>query len=115
MRISRRQFACGIAGVAALGSATARTQAIIERRTYAFGSVLPPPEVLRRHGIHPVSVKRQQDGIMYSISFASVEARVQAWDRFNADPDWCAFRDGGSVALREIKVYPAGKIFEISL
>jgi len=52
---------------------------------------------------------------MYSISFASVEARVQAWDRFNADPDWCAFRDGGSVALREIKVYPAGKIFEISL
>ena len=115
MRISRRQFAWGIAGVAALGSATARPQAIIERRTYAFGSVLPPLEVLRRHGIHPVSVKRQQDGIMYSISFASVEARVQAWDRFNADPDWCAFRDGGSVALREIKVYPAGKIFEISL
>jgi len=105
MRISRRQFACGIAGVAALGSATARTQAIIERRTYAFGSVLPPREVLRRHGIHPVAVKGQQDGITYSISFASVEARVQAWDRFNADPDWCALRDGGRVALQEIRVH----------
>jgi hypothetical protein len=115
MRISRRQFACGIAGVAALGSATARTQAIIERRTYAFGSVLPPREVLRRHGIHPVAVKGQQDSVTYSISFASVEARVQAWDRFNADPDWCALRDGGNVALQEIQVYPAGKIFEISL
>ena len=115
MCISRRQFACGIAGVAALGSATARTQAIIERRTYAFGSVLPPREVLRRHGIHPVAVKGQQDSVTYSISFASVEARVQAWDRFNADPDWCALRDGGNVALQEIQVYPAGKIFEISL
>jgi len=105
MRISRRQFACGIAGITALGSATARPRAIIERRTYASGSVLPPREVLRRHGIHPVSVKRQQDGITYSILFASVEARVKAWDRFNADPDWCALRDGGRVALQEIRVH----------
>jgi hypothetical protein len=62
-----------------------------------------------------VAAKGQQDSVTYSISFASVEARVQAWDRFNADPDWCALRDGGNVALQEIQVYPAGKIFEISL
>jgi hypothetical protein len=115
MRISRRQFACGVAGVTALGWRTARPQAIVERRTYAPGSVLPPREVLQRHGIHAVSVKRQQNGIVYSISFASAEARVKAWDQFNADDDWCAIRDAGRVALQEIQVYPAGKIFEISL
>jgi hypothetical protein len=120
MRISRRQFACGIAGAAALGSRTARPPGVVdgrilERRIYALGSVLPPLEVLERHGIHPVSVKRRQYGVAYSISFASAEARVKAWDRFNADEDWCVIRDGGTVALREIQVYPAGKIFEISL
>jgi hypothetical protein len=114
MRISRRQFACGIAGVTALGAATARP-AIIERRIYAPGSVLPPRELLERYGIHPVSIKPQQNGTAYAISFASVEARVKAWDRFNADPDWCALRDRSPVALREVQVYPAGKIFEISL
>jgi hypothetical protein len=115
MRISRRQFACGIAGAAALGLRTARPQAIVERRIYAPGSVLPPRNVLQRHGIRPVSVRRQKCGTVYSISFASVEARVKAWDRFNADEDWCAIRDGGNVALQEVQVYPAGKIFEISL
>jgi hypothetical protein len=125
MRISRRQFACGIAGVAALGSATARPpvvidrrlvdQRIFERRIYAHGSVLPPPEVLQRHGICPASVKRQQDGTAYWIPFDSTEARVKAWDRFNADEDWCALRDPGTVTLQEVQVYPAGKIFEISL
>jgi hypothetical protein len=120
MRISRRQFACGMAGAAALGSRTAPARVvverrIVERRTYALDSVLPPREVLERHGIHPVSVKRQQDGVAYSISFASAEARVKAWDRFNADEDWCVIRDGGTVALREVQIYPAGKIFEISL
>jgi hypothetical protein len=121
MRISRRQFACGIAGAAALGSATGRQQPVvvnasmIERRVYAHGSVLPPAEVLRRHGIHPVSVKRQQNGAAYWIWFASAEARVKAWDRFNADKEWCALRDAGTVALQEVQVYPAGKIFEISL
>jgi hypothetical protein len=120
MRISRRQFACGIAGVAALGSATARPavvvdQRIVERRIYALGSGLPPREVLQRHGIHPASVKRRQNGTAYSFSFASLEARVKAWDRFNADEDWRAIRDRGTVALQEVQVYPAGKIFEISL
>src|SRR5665213_2798283 len=121
MRISRRQFACGIAGAAARGSATDRQQPVvvngsmIERRVYAHGSVLPPAEVLRRHGIRAVSMKRQQDGTAYSIPFDSAEARVKAWDRFNADDDWCALRDAGSVALQEVQVYPAGKIFEISL
>ena len=120
MRISRRQFACGIAGAAAFGSAVAGPaavvdQRIVERRIYALGSVLPPREVLQRHGIHPVSVKRQQNGTAYSIAFASAEARLKAWDRFNADEDWCVIRDAGTVALQEIKIYPAGKIFEISL
>ena len=120
MRISRRQFACGIVGAAALGSRTARSRVVVEgrifeRRTYALGSVLPPREVLERHGIHPVSVKRQQNGTEYSVAFASAEARVKAWDRFNADEDWCVIRDGGRVELREVQIYPAGKIFEISL
>jgi hypothetical protein len=120
MRINRRQFACGIAGVAALGSAAGRPpvavdRRIAERRIYASESVLPPRELLERSGIHPVSVKRQQNDTAYVISFASVEARVKAWDRFNADPEWCALRDTGPVALREVQVYPAGKIFEISL
>jgi hypothetical protein len=125
MRISRRQFACGIAGAAALGSATGRPpividrrvvdQRIIERRIYAHGSVLPPPAVLQRHGIRPVSVKRQQNGTAYWIPFDSAETRVKAWDRFNADEEWCVLRDAGSVALKEVQVYPAGKIFEMSL
>jgi hypothetical protein len=120
MGISRRQFVCGLAGVAALGAAASREpavvdQGIIERRVYAHGSVLPPLEVLQRHGIHPVSMKRQQDGTAYSIWFASAEARVKAWDRFNVDEEWCAVRDAGTVALQEVQVYPAGKIFEISL
>ena len=120
MRISRRQFACGLAGIAALGSAVVRSSAVVdqrilERRIYAFGSVLPPSEVLQRHGIRPASVKREQNGTAYSISFASLEARVKAWDRFNADGDWCVIRDAGTVALREVQVYPAGKIFDISL
>ena len=115
MRISRRQFACGLAGVAALGSAAARPRVIVERRIYAPGSVLPPREVLQRHGIHPVSVKRQQNGTAYLIPFTSAEARVKAWDRFNADEEWCVIRDAGTVELEEVQVYPAGKIFEISL
>jgi hypothetical protein len=115
MRISRRQFASGIAGVAAIGSAMARPLGIIERRIYAPGSVLPPRDVLQRHGIHPASVKRQESGTVYWISFASVEARVKAWDRFNADDDWCVIREADTVALQEVQVYPAGKIFDISL
>jgi hypothetical protein len=118
MRISRRQFAYGIAGVAGLGSVTVRPPAadrrIVERRVYGQGSVLPPAEVLERYGIHPALVQ-QQSGTAYSIPFASVEARVKAWDRFNADEDWCMIRDAGTIALQEVQVYPAGKIFEISL
>ena len=115
MRISRRQFACGIAGVAALGSATGRPSLVVERRIYAPGSVLPPPEILRRNGIQPRSIARTDDGTVYLIAFDTLEARVKAWDRFNADQDWCVIRNAGTVALREVQVYPAGKIFEISL
>ena len=120
MRISRRQFACGLAGIASLGSATARPRAvvdqrIVERRIYAPGSVLPPAEILRRSGIRPGSIARTGDGTIYLIAFDSLEARVKAWDRFNADEDWGVIRDAGAVALQEVQVYPAGKIFEISL
>ena len=87
----------------------------MERRIYALGSVLPPQEVLHRHGIHPESVKRRHDGIAYSTFFDSPEARVKAWDQFNADEDWWVIRDAGTVALQEMRIYPAGKIFEISL
>jgi hypothetical protein len=120
MRISRRQFACGIAGAAALGSDTAPASSlvhhsIIEWRIYAQGSVLPPSEILRRHGIRPVSVEQRKNGVAYAIPFASLEARVKAWDQFNADNEWCVILNTGKVALQEVQVYPAGKIFEISL
>jgi len=114
VRISRRQFAGGIAGVAALGSA-ATLPLLVERRVYGHGSALPPLDILRRHGIDPMSVTRQHDGTAYSILFDTLEARVKAWDRFNADEAWCAIRDSGMVALQEVQVYPAGKIFEMSL
>jgi hypothetical protein len=114
MRISRRQFACGLAGFACLAPAAA-ARGHIERRAYAPGSVLPPTAILRRYGIHPASVKQQQNGTVYLMAFSSLEARVKAWDQFNADEEWCMLRDAGVVALREIQVYPAGKIFEISL
>ena len=114
MRISRRQFACGLAGFACLAPAAA-ARGHIERRVYAHGSALPPVAILRRHGIDPVSVEQQQNGTVYLMAFSSLEARVKAWDRFNADEEWRPFRDAGMVALREIQVYPAGKIFEISL
>jgi hypothetical protein len=105
MRISRRQFACGIAGVAVMGSVTARPPGVVERRVYAPGSVLPPPEILRRNGIRPESIARAEDGTVYLIAFDTLEARVKAWDRFNADEDWCVIRDAGNVALQEIRVY----------
>jgi hypothetical protein len=131
MRISRRQYAFGLAGVAclaqgaaALGCAIAPPvvvercavdQSVVEQRIYAPGSVLPPVEVLRRNGIRPRSMTRTEDGTVYLIPFDTLEARVKAWDRFNTDENWCVIRDRGTVALHEVRVYPAGKIFEISL
>ncbi|MDP8990052.1 MAG: hypothetical protein M3N41_08240 [Acidobacteriota bacterium] len=110
MRITRREFAYGVVGTA-LAATAAQPPLLYERRVYAPGSTLPPPELLSRHGIRPVFVT----GAEYLISFASLEARAQAWDRFNTDEVWCAMRDAGNVALQEIQVYPGGKIFEMSL
>jgi hypothetical protein len=110
MRITRREFAYGIAATA-LAVSAAQPEQIYERRVYVSGSSLPPLEILRRHGIRPSSVK----GSEYLIPFASLEARARAWDRFNTDDDWCAMRDAGSVTLKEIQIYPGGKIFEMSL
>jgi hypothetical protein len=114
MRMTRREFAYGMAGTA-LAATAAAPPLIFERRVYAEGSTLPPPEILSRHGIRPVSVK----GTEYLIAFASIEARARAWDRFNTDEVWCAMRDRGSVTLNEIQIYPeiypGGKIFEMSL
>jgi hypothetical protein len=115
MRMSRREFTCGLTGIAVAAGTTAEPPAIHERRSYASGSALPTPEILHRNGIRPMSIERTRGGAAYLIPFASLEARVHAWDRFNADEDWCAIRDAGKVALNEIRVYPAGKIFEMSL
>jgi hypothetical protein len=115
MRISRREFACGLTGIAT-AAATFEPLLVNERRVYAPGSALPPVEGLRRNGIRAVSVEQTQRGTAYQILFESLEARVTAWDRFNADEAWCAIRDAGHVALSEIRVsYPGGKIFEMSL
>ena len=114
MRISRRAFACGLAGIAAAADAF-KTPVINERRVYAPGSAVPPLEILHRNGILPLSIKQTQYGTAYLFAFGSLEARVKAWDRFNADDAWCAIRDAGNVALKEIRVYPGGKIFEMSL
>ena len=99
--MTRREFAYGMAGTA-LAATAAAPPLIFERRVYAEGSTLPPPEILSRHGIRPVSVK----GTEYLIPFASLEARTRAWDRFNTDDVWCAMRDRGSVTLNAIQVYP---------
>ncbi len=113
MRISRRAFACGLTGIAA--AAASETSAIKERRVYSSSSALPPMEILHRNDILPVSIKQTQDGTVYLIAFESLEARVMAWDRFNTDEGWCAIRNARVVAIKEIRVYPGGKIFEMSL
>ncbi len=86
-----------------------------ERRVYAPGSALPPRNILDRYGLRPESVQQTQDGTAYVIPFASPEARVTAWDLFNADEEWRAIRDSSSVAVRSVSFYPGGKIFEMSL
>jgi hypothetical protein len=101
MRITRREFAYGIAGTA-LAATAAQHLLIYERRVYGPSSVLPPREILHRNGIRPLSIK----GTEYLIPFASLEARTRAWDRFNNDDVWCAMRDAGSVTLKEIQVLP---------
>ena len=101
MRITRREFAYGVAGTA-LAATVAGQPLIYERRVYAQGSTLPPPEILKRHGIRPLSVK----GTEYLIPFASLEARTRAWDRFNTDENWCRMRDSGNVTLQEMQIYP---------
>lgn len=115
MRITRRELACGVAAFAAAGVAGSRTAGIREQRVYAPGSALPPRKILDRYGIQVESVQRTQDGAAYLIPFASLEARVKAWDRFNADDEWCALRDAGTVKLQSVRFYPGGKIFEMSL
>ena len=108
MRLSRREFTYAIAGIAATAATAATASnlpAIEERRVYAPGSTLPPLKILHRYGIHPKSFDGTPDGTAYLIEFASLEARVHAWDGFNTDQDWCAIRDAGNVALKEIRVF----------
>src|SRR5258706_353256 len=81
-----------------------RRALVVERRIYAPSSVLPPPEILRRNGIRPGSGARTDDGTVYLFAFDTLEARVKAWDRFNADQDWCVLRNAGTVALQEVQV-----------
>lgn len=115
MRITRRELACGVAGIAAAVLMEGNPAGVRERRVYAPGSALPPGEILDRYGLRPESVQRTQDGTAYVIPFASLEARIKAWDRFNADEEWRAIRDTGTVTVRSVRFYPGGKIFEMSL
>ena len=129
MRLSRRTLVLGLAGTTLAGQAATKERVSerrvysavgsVERRVYSAGSVLPAREVLDRNGIRVVSVRHTQRGTEYLIPFDSLESRCKAWDRFNSDPAWCAIRDAGNVALKEIRLYPGlypgGKIFEISL
>ena len=110
MRISRRDFAYGLAGglagVTAGASGSASTHAgLWERRVYAHRSPLPSLEVLRRSGIRPVSITRTPEGTAYLFPFVTLEARAKAWDRFNTDEEWCSIRSQSSVVVREIQVY----------
>ena len=103
MRVSRRTFALGLSAAAVAFGASPRPM-VIERRVYDRRSVMPSRELLDRSGIRPASVRATLQGVEYVIPFASLEARVQAWDRFNTDPEWCTLRDAGAVRLREIAV-----------
>jgi len=103
MRVSRRTFALGLSAAAVAFGASPRPM-VIERRVYDRRSVMPSRELLDRSGIRPASVRATLQGVEYVIPFASLEARVQAWDRFNTDPEWCTLRDAGAVQLREIAV-----------
>jgi len=103
MPVSRRTFALGLSA-AAMAFGTSPRPRVIERRVYDPGSVMPSREILRRNGIRPASVRPTPQGVEYRIPFASLEARAQAWDRFNTDPEWCALRDDGAVRLREVAV-----------
>jgi hypothetical protein len=97
----------GLAATALASAAGQRAKTpakVIERRVYSAGSVLPPREVLERNGIRAASVRHTHRGTEYLIPFDSLEFRWNAWDRFNADPAWCAIRDQGNVRLREIVV-----------
>ena len=114
MNFSRREWTLGLAGIAMTGRASRPAQ-VLERRVYGYGSVLPPEGALHRSGIRRAWVRFALQGAEYGFTFDSLEARAQAWDRFNADPEWWALREAGGVRLSEITLYPGGKIFEMSL
>jgi hypothetical protein len=114
MNFSRRELVLGLAGIAMAGRAATSAQ-VLERRVYGYGSVLPPEEALHRNGIRRAWVRFALQGTEYGFTFDSLASRAQAWDRFNADREWCVLREAGSVRLTEITLYPGGKIFEMSL
>jgi hypothetical protein len=91
-------------GVALAANASAR-EFVMERRVYTRGSVLPPDQLLRRNGLNATRIE-SAEGTIYQFRFASLEARAKAWDRFNADPQWCVLRDSGSVRMSELSVAP---------
>src|ERR1035438_6158563 len=104
MRLSRRAFGLALSASGfAFGTGTSRQ--VIERRVYGQGSVLPPRELLNRNGIRPASIRPTPRGVEFVIPFESLESRMQAWDRFNTDPEWYALRYAGNVRLTEIAVY----------
>ena len=103
MSISRRAFVLSLplAGLATAGTTRGR---IVEKRTYSLAGIAPPPVLLARNGFDLVSVKRTRLGAEYTLAFASLEARAQAWDRFNTDPQWCALLEKSGVQLLGISL-----------
>ena len=114
MGFGRRELLFGFAGVATVGRAANPAQ-VFERRMYGAGSVLPPEKALHRSGIRRAWVRFALQGTEYGFTFDSLASRARAWDRFNADREWCVLRETGSVRVIEIELYPGGKIFEMSL
>jgi hypothetical protein len=116
MRLSRREFAWGLAGISAAAGAIIET-GVLEQRVYSPGSVLPTVEILQRSGMRSVSVQSTGNGTEYLIAFESLEARAKAWDQFNGDSGWRKLREFGSVHIREIRLWPqpGGKILAMSL
>lgn len=64
------------------------TSGIVERRAYASPTLHPLMQtIFARVGIRPLQCSTR-NGLVYLIPFAGLTERAQAWDAFNADPEW---------------------------
>jgi hypothetical protein len=75
---------------------------MVERRVYHRAGVVPPESVLRKCGLDRFHRHDGLKHVTFLMRFGSPAERTRAWDRFNADPEWCALRESGYVRLQEI-------------